>query len=429
MINKLESGNSMTRTLKRVFTLEIILLFIIALINFWNAQLWPSSETRLANLVQLETTYNVRPVRYPQLEDGTMCGARDVYYQNIGEQTVNQIDVLHFSDYLNEYAKLHRRILAGELPLRIIRLVCPPDNLPCEGWGDRLKAIFNLMVIGMITKRAFVLGNAANLTPDSTLDKFYGNPEFLDWSRVIPLNGTYRLNCFRSSNFECLSKPIQNGLLDKHEVVDLTSNMDHSFWVAQVFPDFLKETRMDKIPFWKSMVMQRFFPTTSLLEETVTKIIPSIPTMGMHIRTGWIKNDAARHRGDLPKLINDYVSCVSKLCFGETFPLFVTTDHQGAMDMLIHKLRKIGVYHIITAEGMGELGHNSRDPGHANLALRLMVEFEVLRRVPLIMVANSGFSLMAHRVRYHPQAIAITGKSCHRISTQHEGFYFSVSHW
>ena len=422
---------------RKIYLLGILfvqIIFILALMNLGMIQ--PASFFRTT--IQLSDVKPLRPIKYPQFPSATMCGARE-YHRNLNEQDAAMEDVVYFWEYLKEYAKLHKRILAGELPLRVIRYVCPPSKYPCEGWGDRIKGIFNVIMIALITKRAFLIGNATELTPGSTLDLFYGDPEVLDWSKVLEQKATNEWKCFRKFTQECFTIPLANQTFDKDDVVDITTNVDHAFPMATEFPDFLKESPIDRVPFWKSMVMKLFFPTKPNFERMVMSVIPSIPVVGIHIRTG--HNDVPdRHRRyveDVEAMVDRYMSCIRSVCFGaETFDVFAAADTPSTLMLLRNKLSELGITEIITADGLGKIGHNafvngSTEEESLSLAMRLMVDFEILRRVPVIMAARSGFSLMAHRVRYYQQTIGIIGSddTCTRIPTRHDGNSFHIMHW
>lgn len=180
--------------------------------------------------------------------------------------------------------------------------------------------------------------------------------------------------------------------------------------------------------------MQRFFPTKPGFESLVIDTIGNdIPMIGVHIRTGHNEVPDFRHVADVNARVDRYVNCSLKLCSEERI-MFVAADTSHTLDLFQTKMAKSG-WNLTSANGLGEIGHNSFVDVAMNdsvrLTTRLMVDFEILRRVPIMIASLSGFSLMAYRTRYFAASIGVIGsdQSCMRIPTKHEGSMFSVANW
>ena len=332
---------------------------------------------------------------------------------------------------LENYELIHQNITQHKQPIKIVRMSCGDF---CGGWGDRLKGIFNVIALGLLLDRAFIvqLRNA-----DMELAQLYQSQP-INWN-YEPKAALKTLN-IRCIDTTCACVTQQLGLpkgstdfLQQFDEIVLVTNQDCSGYLFResIFSERRKYYNIDQEPTWRGIVYSRYFQPTPLLSENIHKIIKQnhqdknlslndnyFPKFGLHVRTGLIQGDPQRFTGELNALLQSYVDCLQKTQQQSGIIekiAFIAVDNPSVLNDLTARVKNIG-FQVLDGNEVGELGHVERFASVRNLAVRMHAEFEILRHVKYLLTGQSGFSLYAYKTRILPDAeVFASYEGCRRV--------------
>ena len=314
------------------------------------------------------------------------------------KQSLAKLDQL-----LTEYAVLHADILSGKVADgKFIRWICGW----CYGWGDRIRGIITVLTLAIIHKRAFVIElNQVGVH----LNELY-NDSFIRWThKPVFKNDTLVSYSYpKSCNF--LREGVANA--SSSDMITVFSNLDCSGKFASLLPGW-KDTDggIEDVLNWRGVLMDKVFPLTMKLRLLIIKTIPNGVDVGIHIRSGIINNrvgtnlDATRFHGTPDALAEIYTECLTKVHPGAAPNVFIAADNatfQAEVTKRISSLAK-----VVDSQWIGSLGHiQNQISGGKKMVWRMMVDFQILRRAKLLLVAPSGFSLVAFKFRVYADSRA-----------------------
>lgn len=332
-----------------------------------------------------------------------------------------------FEDFLNDYDKQHGLMVAGSIPPKYFQFVCVSGR-GCGGWGDRLKGIYNIIALGFMLDRAFLI---TNIESNEEMWK-YLNVSSVAWNFSPPSKvagkKAYGGNTMNSpcsallNNILHLHLPVDSfeAHLEDYYLLSFRTNVDCTQEIFERFPNKTSQYKINLFQ-WKALVYQRYFKPTQLLEKAIIDTLEvkslseaydsRVPTIGIHVRTGQGQNDyTPRFKGSNQELISRYITCTNQLITQlptttKIVTIFVAADIEDAVTMYLNKMNVTSTHmrqvKLITAKNVGLVGHIERFASPTNQLLRMHVEFEILRMSSVFITGISGFSRFAFKTRVH----------------------------
>ena len=310
-----------------------------------------------------------------------------------------------FEEAMERYIQMHADSLRGVVQPRYLIWVCRGY---CPGWGDRVRGMLTVMTLGVLTNRTVLFSMDGKDMP--LTDIYQADP--IDWNRNVDEGGMIQMDCLHASNpCACLQdNGIISALREEKGIVVNTNGWCWDHFASH--PDLASERErlgIDGTRFWRSILFKKFLPPTLKLTESLSHYLPkSGPSRAVHIRTGVISSEnGPRFPAEKDQHIENVLHCLneslSALPEKAEVPTFLAVDNENIIPFLLVKsedyfgTRKV---EFITGEALGTIEHVTFHTGPFDqFAWRMHVEWEILRRVDGLVVANSGFSYMAHCLR------------------------------
>ena len=307
-------------------------------------------------------------------------------------------------DLLGDYIKLHADIVSGRAPPRFLRWSC--SSPMCPGWGDRLRGIMNTLVVGILTNRAVLIDQSrVNLLP-------YYRTDVINYAFKVP-EGTPEplLDCGGMYMCPCTANLVAHSRGEDPYVSHIGMSWCFEGLMTDPALDEARELLFKHLgedaPSWRTIFFETFFKPTPLLDSLIDEIWkPSPNSVGIHIRSGMMGPDQNRFPGTLEEYLADFASCA--VTGTESFPeppleIFVACDNTEVtakfIEVATDSFKKKGkTPKFVTGEAAGGLEHVAYSHS-GDSESRMFAEFEVLRRVELLLPSESGYSFMAYVVR------------------------------
>lgn len=338
---------------------------------------------------------------------------------------------------LREYATLQRQMLDtnSDLPPRFLMWRCGsgPRAEGCAGFGDRVKSILNAFVLAFALDRALLL--------DSYLlfdFKDVYEVKEIDWRKETAYNNkrlsaqssVYTNACFMKNDVACLLEILQ--ISENTELIVHESNFDlagdithHPLFVEK----FLAKGFLDGN--WRGKIISKLLIPNKDVQTAIQTILQNgpFPDVSIHIRLGgsFMKNKEQRENGyqpaDRPQTLmtfednaDHYYLCLQKALKKNGLDpkntrVFLTSDFPDMIESMKVAISP-GVKQFLDGNSVGELGHISRfSPNfkRQKIHIRLAAEFEIFRNSRILLVGESGLSLIAYRTRARSDQIAYAG--------------------
>lgn len=325
--------------------------------------------------------------------------------------------VTKFDLALSRYAGLHR-----ENKTYVSAIVC--GDWHCPGWGDQLKGILSAFTLALLLDRAFIIRarSSYDLSDIYFSDKVDWRPE----AAVALDSEVTHVDCWMT---HCSCVLGYRGALGE-SVIGYRSGTDCSGAITRM-PEFAEEVKALGIledTMWRTKVFDLLFQMRPLLSDALRSVLKQehYPYLAMHMRTGgkYLKNgvmvdnpnqpkDNVQESGkDIKRLVATYASCLVRTASNLGISLREQTAYLAAdnEDAITEGNLTLGplVSRLVTGEAAGGLGHISKGK---EAAVRTFVEFEVLRHSSVLLAGESGFSLMAYKVRALPTQVIVNAWS------------------
>lgn len=309
----------------------------------------------------------------------------------------------------------------------------------CGGVADRWKQIVIGATLALLTDRAIII----EMVHGYRLEDFY-EPNLIEWrmdhmSHLVKKEPPEFIKCMDSSctclfdRFGEARKPSEVDILSGKGSFDIKMNTDCVAFMTRLgyFEDKAIKYGMINENIWRAKLFKVLFKPSKFLEAKVREVmqvgiqqlqeknknyeIPLYPSYGIHVRIGGpALNDWPRvEEKDIADMLNNYVKCYKKMRKSyDSTPqkqkviVALLTDDQRVIDKIT---KDLGREHIIlTTAKVGQLGHVESQRTE-NSDLRMFVDFELMRRSKTMLIAPSGFSVVAYNFREIPSAIAVSG--------------------
>ena len=318
---------------------------------------------------------------------------------------------------MDAYAQRHAEMLRGERPLRAIVYVCS-GTLQCGGWGDRLKGIMFAFLFGILTNRSIFLhydkggGNLTDIYDTNRVNWLHTRAVTPDGARTHdPARGIDMVWCVNVNTYIC-----SRDLLSRKKPI---VRIHHNAFEAQILLGHPRlrgvakrlglSTRRDLLSVMYDFLFKPKPELQALIDKTEAKVRGAGDIMvGMHIRIGGEKlvsgkrTDRSNNKGtdrakDDPKRVSfDQIPKFSKCATmlkkffieKQKMTYFIATDNEKAM-------RFLTVQPKFTAAHIGQLGHSEKSTYDIKNAMRMHLEFELLRRSDWLIMSPSGFGAFA----------------------------------
>jgi len=316
-----------------------------------------------------------------------------------------------FMRLLVEYEKIHADIISRGDVGQIVRWTC---SKWCDGWASRLSGIMSVLTASIIHKKAFIVRleqadvDLTDLYLDNAIRWSYPGPPPLP--NLHPLSEVY-VEC---ENFDKTCACLGDGILNAKpgHLVAIHSTRDcMDYYVPQ-----FNITGLDiEVPTWKGILMDRFFQLSGKMQYYLSQSIPKTEyDVSVHIRSGFINNfDRVQFDGTPRQLSRAYIWCIKKVFpkpASRAVRIFVASDNATFYHQLSTDVSEFGWGITSDMKWIGDLGHVQLDIRNGpNMVWRMVVDFEVLRRAKLFILApNSKFSNFAFQTRVYANAKAYT---------------------
>ena len=266
----------------------------------------------------------------------------------------------------------------------------------CGGWGDRLKGILSLAMLARSQNLTFEVQH----TNGFPIDRY-----FILNHTAYNADSALTVNCI-DKGCQCVLDPFykftRNWAPVKTETIIFMTNADCTHYIVP-----RTET--------KAQLYASLLHPTPLLQEAFSRL-PTIVMSGIHLRAGGGHDPVRVPRAQWEETVKAYHDCwinTMRMLGAQMIgiDIVIASDSEEMKNMLVKRDEYYFKCSVIKTSDFGEIGHVERKRTKDS-DLRMLVEFELLRRSRVLLAAQSGFSAMAASVSTNRDMLVLDGATC-----------------
>lgn len=271
----------------------------------------------------------------------------------------------------------------------------------CGGWSDRISGMLSTFGVAIISRRHFKINHDKPCAFENLLE-----PNKYDWKldeSKIPSNAKFMYLIDNNSynlRENSVKTNLENYFTDDVTMIRMNWDMTRDFRMRpNIQEDFPWVTKLQYADIYYGLYHYLFKPGKTVLEkfDGIQKRRKHELLACSHARAGDI--------GNAPRNFTKIWNFLSKLNRSK-YDIFIASDQQYVRDAGIKYLQG---YNIITTEG--QLGNMDHGRGGCDVFTTSMIDFYTLTTCDLLVITNSGFSIMSAYVRQTPDNLYCMGDS------------------